>query len=680
LTILALAGARMNVAAEPTPPAAQEPEAALVAEESAQEPAPAADTDAPAKLVSEEKPLPANIKPNGPVSEMIKLANSGLDESVMQAFATNSTHTFNLSAEEIIYLNDLGVPGSVVTAMIQRDQQLKGTAPGPLAGEATAPPLPVNEPNPVPPPGSSEFSLSTAPTPPEPMEPNYAVEAPLTPPEEDSQGMFYDSLAPYGTWVDVSGYGRCWQPTVVTVSAGWQPYFDCGHWMYSDCGWYWYSDYSWGWAPFHYGRWFQHSHLGWCWLPGRTWGPSWVSWRYSDHHCGWAPLPPGTHFAAGVGLTFHGHRVAEGDDLGLRPDHYHFVDWNHFNDRNLRHDSLAHRQNVRAYYDSVAVTRISGYNNTIINNGLPVSRVAAATGRPVHTVELREATQPVNGRAERYDAAGHTLAVYRPNPNSPGNYPSRVHQGSHGPAARPGSSQLTPTAAPWTPHAGNPRQSSIEEKPESDPTSHAGTPLVLRGPQSSAQNERVPANSLVVIGRQPSAPSAPSAPSTPSAASATPWASAPSAPSAERAPRADRAIPAERASSAATEAALSSSVVNRPPPQQNSQGNWMGTVSGSPQPAWFYGAGRTATAPGHSYTPASRPEAHSYQQAPRATMEVPRYAPAQSYTPQRSYTPPAQSSPSVQSRPAPSAAPARSAPAPAPANTSQSRRLGLKSG
>src|SRR5215469_2053928 len=76
-----------------------------------------ADTDAPIKPVVSDKPLPPNIRPSGPVAEVIKLANSGLAESVMLAYVTNSQHTFNLSAEDIIYLNDIGVPGSVVTAM-----------------------------------------------------------------------------------------------------------------------------------------------------------------------------------------------------------------------------------------------------------------------------------------------------------------------------------------------------------------------------------------------------------------------------------------------------------------------------------------------------------------------------------------------------------------------------------
>ena len=34
-----------------------------------------------------------------------------------------------------------------------------------------------------------------------------------------SADYFYDTLAPYGTWVDVAGYGPCWQPTVVVVQS-----------------------------------------------------------------------------------------------------------------------------------------------------------------------------------------------------------------------------------------------------------------------------------------------------------------------------------------------------------------------------------------------------------------------------------------------------------------------------
>src|SRR5262249_51075152 len=215
------------------------------------------------------KPLPHTIRPSSPTAEVIRLANSGIEDSVMMTFVTNSTGTFNLGAEQIIYLKDIGVPDAVVTAMIQRDQMLRALSTNTLTATIHSPPIPTNFPT---------LSPSEVAPQPDPSAPPYAVEAPLTPePIADNSG-FYDALAPYGTWVDVGGYGMCWQPTVVAVNTAWQPYSDCGRWVYTDCGWYWHSGYSWGWAPFHYGRWFQHHRLGWCWAPDTIWGPSWVSW------------------------------------------------------------------------------------------------------------------------------------------------------------------------------------------------------------------------------------------------------------------------------------------------------------------------------------------------------------------------------------------------------------------
>ena len=76
---------------------------------------------APAKKVSAEIEVSANLQPSPATAEIIKLANAGVEERVMLSFVTNSVGTFNLRAEEIIYLNDIGIPSGVVTAMIQRD-------------------------------------------------------------------------------------------------------------------------------------------------------------------------------------------------------------------------------------------------------------------------------------------------------------------------------------------------------------------------------------------------------------------------------------------------------------------------------------------------------------------------------------------------------------------------------
>jgi len=144
-------------------------------------------------------------------------------------------------------------------------------------------------------------------------------------PMESDAAYFYDTLAPYGSWVNVPEYGVCWQPTVVVSTPGWRPYLNSGRWVWSDCGWYWNSDYSWGWAPFHYGRWFYSGNCGWVWSPGRVWGPAWVSWRNSDDYCGWAPLPPEAGYTVGVGLTYYGNGAAVDCEFGLGWSSYSFV-------------------------------------------------------------------------------------------------------------------------------------------------------------------------------------------------------------------------------------------------------------------------------------------------------------------------------------------------------------------
>src|SRR5438105_14553929 len=81
-------------------------------------------SDSPAKVISTEKPIPPNIRATTALSEMIRLAQSAVDENVMLAYVTNSSSTFSLGPEEIIYLSDLGVPSAVVTAMLQHDRSI----------------------------------------------------------------------------------------------------------------------------------------------------------------------------------------------------------------------------------------------------------------------------------------------------------------------------------------------------------------------------------------------------------------------------------------------------------------------------------------------------------------------------------------------------------------------------
>ncbi len=361
-------------------------------------------TQAAVKPLSGPKPLPANVQVAGPTAEIVKLASAGMQADVMLAFIRNCPERFNLSADQIVYLNDLGVPNSVVVAMLQHDQ---GTTPAaPALDYSTQPPPPASEP-PQPPPAQTAPAV-----PPSDM----AMAPPAAVPDQVEDPSFYDSLAPYGNWLDVEGYGPVWQPSVAVYNPVWQPYYDGGYWVNSDCGWYWMSDYSWGWAPFHYGRWFRHHNLGWCWAPGKIWSPAWVCWRTSDRFCGWAPLPPGAWYRPGVGLMFHGHRAGYGFDFGLSINAFAFADVAHFNSRHLSEHPLPRETATRFYRSSSVTAALSAGRHGIINHGVSASLVASASHSSVPRVAIREsrAANYASGRFDHLSRDGQALNVYRP--------------------------------------------------------------------------------------------------------------------------------------------------------------------------------------------------------------------------------------------------------------------------
>src|SRR5579871_662474 len=241
-------------------------------------------------------PVTTDLKLSAGVQQIVKLAQGGVGDDVELAYIGTVTAKFSLGSDQIIFLNDIGVSSVVIKAMIQRDATLDDM----WRSAATANLPPTNAPTaPYPPdPGTYPPAAdNTGAYPPDmtdystPMPGDYAA--------TDDADYFYNSLAPYGSWIYVGGTGLCWQPTVCAGNADWRPYWDRGRWVYTDCGWYWQSDYSWGWGPFHYGRWFQDPKRGWCWQPDHTWGPAWVSWRQSADYCGWAPLPPGVKYVPG---------------------------------------------------------------------------------------------------------------------------------------------------------------------------------------------------------------------------------------------------------------------------------------------------------------------------------------------------------------------------------------------
>ena len=89
-----------------------------------------------------------------------------------------------------------------------------------------------------------------------------------------------------GSWQYDTSYGYVWYPS---VSPAWRPYYN-GFWEpFPRYGWTWVGTDVWAWPTHHYGRW-GYSRAGWFWIPGRTFGPAWVSWGAADGFVSWCPL------------------------------------------------------------------------------------------------------------------------------------------------------------------------------------------------------------------------------------------------------------------------------------------------------------------------------------------------------------------------------------------------------
>jgi len=84
--------------------------------------APAA-TEAPAPGATEVA-VPANLSPGA--AEVIRLATSGVGDEVVLAYIRNSQAQFNLSADNVLYLKDLGLSEEVTSAMLNHDGTLRG--------------------------------------------------------------------------------------------------------------------------------------------------------------------------------------------------------------------------------------------------------------------------------------------------------------------------------------------------------------------------------------------------------------------------------------------------------------------------------------------------------------------------------------------------------------------------
>ena len=338
---------------------------------------------------------PENVGLPPELAEVARLAEAGVAPNVIFAYVQKSPQAYAISADQIVYLRDLGVSETVLNALVEHSASRPGGGTSVLAS-SQAP--------------EAQTQVSNAP----PSVP------PAEPPVSGDASSFYSPLSPYGTWLEVPGYGWCWRPTAAAANPAWQPYADDGNWLWSDDGWYWDSYYSWGWAPFHYGRWCQYPNYGWMWCPDRIWGPSWVCWRSWGDYCGWAPLPPGACFRAGFGWSYWGLGVGIDCGFGLPWSCFAFVPYRHFCDHEW-HGYRLGEHDARGVFDHSTVHNHfeTGAGHHIINRGVDPNRVAAVSHTTLRPVSVRELSQGAGSSARpgRVERNGNNLTAYRPGAN-----------------------------------------------------------------------------------------------------------------------------------------------------------------------------------------------------------------------------------------------------------------------
>jgi hypothetical protein len=196
---------------------------------------------------------------------------------------------------------------------------------------------------------------------------------------------FYDNIGPDGNWVEVADYGYCWQPSVAVSNSHWRPYSD-GYWAYTDVGWTWVSYEDFGWATYHYGRWTRLRDRGWFWVPGREWGPAWVSWRTGGDYVGWAPLPPRDR-----GEVDYDDRPISGQvdvEFDIGPDYYNFVDVRYIGEPVLRERIVQPSLNITYISNTVNVTNITYTNSVVYNHGPDYDTLSRYSTRPIRRMTL----------------------------------------------------------------------------------------------------------------------------------------------------------------------------------------------------------------------------------------------------------------------------------------------------
>jgi hypothetical protein len=204
---------------------------------------------------------------------------------------------------------------------------------------------------------------------------------------------FYQSLAPYGQWIEDPQYGYVWSPG---VDGEFRPYYTNGYWVMTEYGNTWISEYPWGWACFHYGRWTYDEYYGWLWLPGNNWGPAWVNWRAGDGFYGWAPLGPDYRYGSSVTA------------YNCPDDWWVFIPPQYIYSNQYYRYWNGPRGNNRIISNTVIVNNTFENGNVRYITGPHIAQVRQVTGNPVQVFKVR------NSRSLNTRVHNDVVRMYRP--------------------------------------------------------------------------------------------------------------------------------------------------------------------------------------------------------------------------------------------------------------------------
>jgi hypothetical protein len=161
---------------------------------------------------------PAPAAPTLPygASEVVKMYQGGINKEVLIAYVDSSTMPFHLTADQIIYLQHLGLPQEVTAAMMHRDAELQ------KGGMAYQPqPAPVPAPQMAPPPAGATAQVMVPGTPPPVVSPYPTVVQPVY---SDYDPYYYAYPYAYPNVIVAGGWGWGWGPH----GWGWGRGFDHG--------------------------------------------------------------------------------------------------------------------------------------------------------------------------------------------------------------------------------------------------------------------------------------------------------------------------------------------------------------------------------------------------------------------------------------------------------------------